>query len=548
MVLHFSAGSHIDINEVECALNAYERVYHSLHDGPIPLPGLIVSREGSETICRINTRYGTFEGRSMHNLACVADALNTWEAYQKSLPRTHFPADVKSFNGVGFLDIQDVLMKYGADLTRAMRRLADGLLFDTVVVLDARGFLLAGEFMRDGYPIVMARKPGKLPGDVVTVKYDKEYGSDELCIQRGRITPGNRVVVIDDLAATGGTLQAAESLVTQEGGQVVAFLVPYVVKTEDGLMCKHLVPKLRFLNTAQEAVEKYPTTIMDHPPRLRRSGGALFIATPSLYSLCGGKSMLHVEWGRYHGSSNIWFDAIAMENKEIFVLLNPSNERETLDMLQLLSVIYRKKPRSVTVVIPFLDQSTQDRIEYSEDIESLALVDTMAKLLGTHSSITFDLHAEQSVFAFHDMRIRSLVEVLYKKYQRKYPYATVVFPDAGAAKRFGPRLEFDVEDAIVYRKIRRGEERIVTTDDELEGQRFVIVDDLVRSGGTIRAVAQHIKSVVEDAKVDCLFAHAPLERAAAKNLGVIDEVWTSDSCGGQAPREWVKVHVLDHLF
>ena len=68
----------------------------------------------------------------------------------------------------------------------------------------------------------MVRKQGKLPGRTVRFTYDLEYGTDTIEIQEDAITPGQRVVVLDDLVATGGTMQAAIDLVRQRGGEVVA--------------------------------------------------------------------------------------------------------------------------------------------------------------------------------------------------------------------------------------------------------------------------------------------------------------------------------------
>ncbi|WP_025814104.1 adenine phosphoribosyltransferase, partial [Komagataeibacter kakiaceti] len=74
---------------------------------------------------------------------------------------------------------------------------------------------------RLGCGLVMLRKPGKLPGETVSHSYDLEYGSDSLHIQADAIQPGQRVVVMDDLLATGGTLVASVSLLRKVGADVV---------------------------------------------------------------------------------------------------------------------------------------------------------------------------------------------------------------------------------------------------------------------------------------------------------------------------------------
>ena len=72
-----------------------------------------------------------------------------------------------------------------------------------------------------GLPVMMIRKAGKLPGEVVSYEYDLEYGTDTIQIQADAISPGQRVVIVDDLLATGGTLEASVKLCEKVGGEVV---------------------------------------------------------------------------------------------------------------------------------------------------------------------------------------------------------------------------------------------------------------------------------------------------------------------------------------
>ena len=94
---------------------------------------------------------------------------------------------------------------------------------DLLVGIESRGFLVAAPLAYElGRGFAMVRKKGKLPGPTVSFAYDLEYGTDTIEIQEDAITPGRRVVVLDDLLATGGTMQAAISLVRQRGGIVTA--------------------------------------------------------------------------------------------------------------------------------------------------------------------------------------------------------------------------------------------------------------------------------------------------------------------------------------
>ena len=97
---------------------------------------------------------------------------------------------------------------------------------DVVLGIEARGFMLGGALakaLRVGF--VLARKPGKLPWECVRAEYDLEYGTDGIELHRDAVAPGMRVLVHDDLLATGGTAHAAIRLVEALGGLVAGVLV-----------------------------------------------------------------------------------------------------------------------------------------------------------------------------------------------------------------------------------------------------------------------------------------------------------------------------------
>ena len=100
-----------------------------------------------------------------------------------------------------------------------------------VVGIESRGFILGSPLAyRLNAGFIPVRKPGKLPADVYEVKYNLEYGSNSLAIHRDAIVPGERVLIVDDLLATGGTADATVHLIRQLGGEIVevAFLVELV--------------------------------------------------------------------------------------------------------------------------------------------------------------------------------------------------------------------------------------------------------------------------------------------------------------------------------
>jgi adenine phosphoribosyltransferase len=127
--------------------------------------------------------------------------------------------------GILFYDISTLLAH--ADAWQAtIHRLAEALRPhepDLLVGIEARGFLVAAPLayeLRRGF--AMVRKEGKLPGPTARFTYDLEYGTDTIAIQEDAIAPGQRVVVLDDLLATRGTMQAAIDLVHRRGGVVAA--------------------------------------------------------------------------------------------------------------------------------------------------------------------------------------------------------------------------------------------------------------------------------------------------------------------------------------
>ncbi len=94
---------------------------------------------------------------------------------------------------------------------------------DLVVGIEARGFIFgAAVAYRLGVGFAPARKPGKLPAETVSADYELEYGKDAVELHRDAVAPGSRVLLVDDLLATGGTAAAAAKLVTDLGGNVVA--------------------------------------------------------------------------------------------------------------------------------------------------------------------------------------------------------------------------------------------------------------------------------------------------------------------------------------
>ena len=106
-----------------------------------------------------------------------------------------------------------------------MQALLDGVDFDVVVGAESRGFVFGTPIAYNLHkPFVLVRKKGKLPCETVSRSYALEYGTAEIEMHKDSIKPGQRVVLVDDLIATGGTIEAAAKLVEELGGKVVKII------------------------------------------------------------------------------------------------------------------------------------------------------------------------------------------------------------------------------------------------------------------------------------------------------------------------------------
>src|SRR5256885_2176555 len=135
--------------------------------------------------------------------------------------------------GINFYDIT-TLLKNADGLHQTVDALAaeyEGEKVDSVIGIEARGFICAPALAYHlGAGFVPVRKPRKLPAECASISYDLEYGQDTLQIHRDAIGDGHRVIIADDLLATGGTAKAVVDLVEQLGGKVVGLV--FVVELE----------------------------------------------------------------------------------------------------------------------------------------------------------------------------------------------------------------------------------------------------------------------------------------------------------------------------
>ena len=104
-------------------------------------------------------------------------------------------------------------------------KLLDGVDYDIIAGVESRGFLFGSPIAyKNNKPFALIRKKGKLPRETVEASYDLEYGSATIELHKDAVKPGDKVVLIDDLIATGGTVAAAAKLVESLGGEVVKMI------------------------------------------------------------------------------------------------------------------------------------------------------------------------------------------------------------------------------------------------------------------------------------------------------------------------------------
>ncbi len=143
------------------------------------------------------------------------------EEYVRAIP--DFPEE-----GIIFRDVTSVLQDAdGLQLAiDTMQEMVSDLDYDVVVGAESRGFIFGTPIAYNNHkPFVLIRKKGKLPCETASMEYELEYGSAVIEIHKDAIRPGQRVLIVDDLIATGGTTEAMVKLVESLGGQVVGIVV-----------------------------------------------------------------------------------------------------------------------------------------------------------------------------------------------------------------------------------------------------------------------------------------------------------------------------------
>lgn len=393
--------------------------------------------------------------------------------------------------------------------------------FDVVCGLDARGFILATAFQDlTNLPQVMIRKGSKLPGNKYTYEYKKEYGSDTFELEHDYIKKNQRVLIIDDLVATGGSLIAAVDLIHQAGG-IVSDIVSLIEFKDLGAYnnLKKICPNANIYSyisvnsynneyIQEVKISEYLPTIYpfkDNLPVLMWHHTMKTFAE-DLFKVSNFRPS-NINWDKFPDDwLNITFEpSVTLINKNVTFIMNLSNKEIFAEQLCLLVALPRQLIQSLTVVIPYLGPATHERVDYSGQ---LATVEPLLKIMSSSIPMTksgpaifriIDIHALQIRFYTNDqvtMKLMSAIPVLLEFLKTKKDYA-IAFPDDGAYKRF--KYYFNDFPQIICSKIRDGESRKIIIREKMNWpviktiENVLIVDDLVQSGETLLKCAEALK-------------------------------------------------------
>ena len=154
--------------------------------------------------------------------------------------------------GILFYDVTSIFTNPDAFnfVIGRMEEMYDEKKIDGVIVIESRGFLIGSCYaLHKKLPLVLARKKGKLPGKTIEESYSLEYGQATLQIQESDLTPGKKWLIVDDLIATGGTIEAVAKMVKRAGGSVAGVFS---------------IIGLPFLKYAEKIGQYNPTTLIDY--------------------------------------------------------------------------------------------------------------------------------------------------------------------------------------------------------------------------------------------------------------------------------------------
>ena len=153
----------------------------------------------------------------------LEDFINTYKDFPK--------------RGIDFKDVLGIIQEPEVFNKLFMRMSSSQIInnSEAIISVDARGFIFGSAVsLKSSKPMIVARKPGKLPGEIVTQQYNLEYGVNSLSIQKNSLNKYSSYVIIDDLLATGGTVECVADLVSKNGKKVKGLLTVIELKELNG--------------------------------------------------------------------------------------------------------------------------------------------------------------------------------------------------------------------------------------------------------------------------------------------------------------------------
>ena len=463
--------------------------------------------------------------------------------------------------GVRFVDVNALLRDpmLWRDVVERCVQLAQRMHCTGIVALDARGFLLGPLLAHAmGLPCTLIRKAGKLPGDVVSTQYKMEYrkeGDDDvdenvLEMAAHAFTNGDRVLIVDDILATGGTVGAAEALITTTGAEVAGTLVLYKVPKPagcdgawgDALDNVHAIFADPVAVSDDEGDEHKGSEVvhtMEDGDSIEVMAGETRVTLTRVGVLSGSTehkdnvavlshpdyaylvawrhTYVPMSWDKFpDGSPNLYFPAEQLQHKHVYFFMSFDRADTVLDQLHVVQVLGRQEHvLSVTIVIPYLSVGTMERVDREGVV---ATAETLLRMMTTNMPSAADTKTKLIIGDPHANIIRffisdSVVPRMVRLYEADCftelfpPSAVLVYPDEGARKRYMASKHYKNRPSITCIKRRVGDKRVVEVatfenfdfenNDDVDGRPFFVVDDLVRSGGTLISCARAVRAKLE---------------------------------------------------
>ena len=139
--------------------------------------------------------------------------------------------------GINFKDVLEIMQEPEVFKELILKMSSSQILkkSEAIISIDARGFIFGSAIaLESSKPMIVARKPGKLPGDLVTEKYNLEYGENSLSIQKKSLKKYNSFVIVDDLLATGGTVECVANILSRNDKEILGLLTVVELVTLKG--------------------------------------------------------------------------------------------------------------------------------------------------------------------------------------------------------------------------------------------------------------------------------------------------------------------------